>query len=109
MAAEKRRLMERRAKPEPSPSGRESLTTPPPAVKLEPPMLQALDIGPDVVVSRQPGCLWLSWKPWKPSEFMKLECELRYQPQLEGANWTLVRLRTTWRWRWGGGERASWN
>ncbi|XP_034359449.1 granulocyte colony-stimulating factor receptor isoform X1 [Arvicanthis niloticus] len=58
-------------------------------VKLEPPLLRALDIGPDIV-SRQPGCLWLSWKPWKPSEFMKQECELRYQPQLEGANWTLV-------------------
>lgn len=58
-------------------------------VKLEPPMLQALDIGHDIV-SRQPGCLWLSWKPWKPSEFMEQECELRYQPQLEGANWTLV-------------------
>lgn len=58
-------------------------------VKLEPPMLQALDIGPDVV-SHQPGCLWLSWKPWKPSEYMEQECELRYQPQLKGANWTLV-------------------
>ncbi|XP_052033287.1 granulocyte colony-stimulating factor receptor isoform X4 [Apodemus sylvaticus] len=69
--------------------GRESLTTPPSAVKLEPPLLQALDVGPDVA-SRQPGCLWLSWKPWKPSEFMEQECELRNQPQLEGANWTLV-------------------
>ncbi|GAB1288907.1 Granulocyte colony-stimulating factor receptor [Apodemus speciosus] len=54
-------------------------------VKLEPPVLRALDAA-----SGQPGCLRLSWKPWKPSEFMEQECELRYQPQLEGANCTLV-------------------
>lgn len=58
-------------------------------VKLEPPELQALDINPDLV-PRQPGCLWLSWKPWEPGGFMEQECELRYQPQLRGANWTLV-------------------
>lgn len=58
-------------------------------VKLEPPTLQALDPIPDRV-PRMPGCLWLSWKPWEPSKFIQQECELRYQPQLEGANWTLV-------------------
>ncbi|XP_060235547.1 granulocyte colony-stimulating factor receptor [Meriones unguiculatus] len=58
-------------------------------VKLEPPTLRALDISPDMV-PRLPGCLWLSWKPWEPSNFMEQECELRYQPELEGANWTLV-------------------
>ncbi|XP_038189814.1 granulocyte colony-stimulating factor receptor isoform X1 [Arvicola amphibius] len=58
-------------------------------VKLEPPVLQALDVSHDLV-PRQPGCLWLSWKPWEPGRFMQQECELRYQPQLRGANWTLV-------------------
>lgn len=69
------------------------MTTLPLAVKLEPPTLQALDISPDMV-PRLPGCLWLSWKPWEPSDFMEQECELRYLPELEGANWTLVRQRT---------------
>ncbi|KAL1776224.1 granulocyte colony-stimulating factor receptor isoform X1 [Sigmodon hispidus] len=58
-------------------------------VKLEPPTLRALDISPDLV-PQQPGCLWLSWKPWEPSDFMDQKCELRYQPQLRGTNWTLV-------------------
>ncbi|CAO2588988.1 Granulocyte colony-stimulating factor receptor [Lemmus lemmus] len=58
-------------------------------VKLEPPVLQALDVSHDLV-PHQPGCLWLSWKPWEPGRFVQQESELRYQPQLRGANWTLV-------------------
>ncbi|XP_035294803.1 granulocyte colony-stimulating factor receptor [Cricetulus griseus] len=58
-------------------------------VKLEPPVLQAVDISPDLI-PYQPGCLWLSWKPWKPGEYIEQECELRYRPQLRRANWTLV-------------------
>lgn len=76
------------------------MTTQPLAVKLEPPVLQALDVSHDLV-PRQPGCLWLRWKPWEPGRFMQQECELRYQPQLRGANWTLVRQKTTLRRRWG--------
>ena len=45
-------------------------------------MLQALDIGPDVV-SHQPGCLWLSWKPWKPREDMEQEGERRLLEQTQ--------------------------
>lgn len=84
----------------PPQEAQKSLTTQPLAVKLEPPVLQALDVSHDLV-PRQPGCLWLSWKPWEPGRFMQQECELRYQPQLRGANWTLVRQKTTLRRRWG--------
>ncbi|XP_008830372.1 granulocyte colony-stimulating factor receptor [Nannospalax galili] len=58
-------------------------------VKLEPPTLWALDFSPDVVPP-QPGCLWLRWEPWKPSQFMDQECELRYQAQFSGTSWTQV-------------------
>uniref|UniRef100_A0A8C5UW46 Granulocyte colony-stimulating factor receptor n=1 Tax=Microcebus murinus TaxID=30608 RepID=A0A8C5UW46_MICMU len=57
-------------------------------VKLEPPMLWT--VGPShAAAPAQPGCLLLHWEPWKPSLHMSQKCELRHQPQLGGANWTL--------------------
>lgn len=71
-----------------------SLTTPLPAVKLEPPSLWALDPSPEVAPP-QPGCLQLHWESWKPTLYIDQKCELRHQPLPGGASWTLVRWRAT--------------
>ncbi|KAM7098012.1 granulocyte colony-stimulating factor receptor isoform 2-T2 [Molossus nigricans] len=58
-------------------------------VKLEPPKLWALGPSPEVALP-QPGCLQVHWELWKPSLYIDQKCELRHQPQLGEASWTLV-------------------
>ncbi|XP_058534937.1 granulocyte colony-stimulating factor receptor isoform X1 [Ochotona princeps] len=58
-------------------------------VKPEPPTLWAMHSNPKQS-SPQPGCLHFHWEPWKPSNFLRQKCELRHQPQLKEANWTLM-------------------
>ena len=79
---------------------RKGLTSPLLAVKLEPPTLWALDPSPELAPP-QPGCLQLRWESRKASLYIEQKCELRYQPQLRRADWTLVRWRATSR-AWGG-------
>ncbi|XP_053516663.1 granulocyte colony-stimulating factor receptor isoform X1 [Artibeus jamaicensis] len=59
------------------------------AVKLEPPTLWALDPSPELA-KPQPGCLQLRWESRKASLYIEQKCELRHQPQLGRASWTLV-------------------
>lgn len=61
--------------------------TPIDVVKMEPPTLWALKPHPEAL---QPRCLQLRWEIWKPSLYIDQKCELRYQPHLVGANWTVV-------------------
>ena len=70
------------------------LTTPLPAVKLEPPTLWALEPSPEVAPP-QPGCLRLRWETWKPSLHIEQKCELRHQPQRGESSWDLVRRRAS--------------
>lgn len=73
---------------------RKGLTTLLLSVKLEPPRLWALEPSPEGAPP-QPGCLQLRWELWEPSLYINQKCELRYQPQLGEASWTLVRWRAT--------------
>lgn len=58
-------------------------------VKLEPPTLGTLYPSPRKDPP-QPECLQLHWETWKPSLYMEQKCELRHQPQLGEAHWTVV-------------------
>lgn len=80
---------ENRSKGEKRSQGRAVLIGALVSVKPEPPTLWATHTNPKRP-SSQPDCLHFHWEPWKPSNFLRQKCELRYQPQLKEASWTRV-------------------